>query len=68
MLRDEATQGLLLSGEDDLAGLPAWLRDAAREAARQRGEPNAWWISISRSLVAPFLEWSDRRDLRERAF
>jgi len=68
VLRDEATQGLLLTAEVDLAGLPAWLRDAAREAARQRGEPNAWWISISRSIVAPFLEWSDRRDLRERAF
>ena len=68
VLHDEATHGLLLADEADLAGLPAWLRDAAREAARQRGEPDAWWISISRSIVAPFLEWSDRRDLRERAF
>jgi len=68
VLHDEATQGLLLVDERDLAGLPGWLRDAAREAARQRGKPDAWWISISRSLVAPFLEWSDRRDLRERAF
>ena len=68
VLHDEATQGLLLRDERDLAGLPAWLREAAREAARQRGEPDGWWISISRSIVAPFLEWSDRRDLRERAF
>jgi len=68
VLHDEATQGLLLADERDLAGLPAWLRDAAREAARRHGTPNAWWISLSRSLVAPFLEWSDRRDLRERAF
>jgi len=68
VLHDEATQGLLLTEERDLAGLPGWLRDAAREAAKQRGEPNAWWISISRSIVAPFLEWSERRDLRERAF
>ena len=46
VLHDEATQGLLLTEERDLAGLPGWLRDAAREAAKQRGEPNAWWISI----------------------
>jgi peptidyl-dipeptidase Dcp len=68
VLHDEATQGLLLADERDLAGLPGWLRDAAREAARQRGHADAWWISISRSMVAPFLESSDRRDLRERAF
>ena len=68
VLHDEATQGLLLTEERDLAGLPGWLRDAAREAAKQRGQPGAWWISISRSIVAPFLEWSERRDLRERAF
>jgi peptidyl-dipeptidase Dcp len=68
VLHDEATQGLLLADERDLAGLPGWLRDAAREAARQGGHADAWWISISRSIVVPFLEASERRDLRERAF
>jgi peptidyl-dipeptidase Dcp len=68
VLHDEATQGVLLHDERDLAGLPGWLREAAREATHQHGEMHGWWISISRSLVVPFLEWSDRRDLRERAF
>ena len=68
VLHDEATQGLRLADERDLAGLPAWLRDAAAEAARGRGERGGWFISLSRSIVAPFLAWSDRRDLRERAF
>ncbi|MEO8485501.1 MAG: M3 family metallopeptidase [Betaproteobacteria bacterium] len=68
ILHDEATHGLLLRSESDLAGLPGWLREAAREAARGRGDVDGWWIPISRSLVVPFLEWSERRDLRERAF
>jgi len=68
VLHDEATQGLLVTDERDLAGLPASLREAAREAARQHGRPGAWFISLSRSIVAPFLAWSDRRELRERAF
>ena len=68
VLHDEATEGLHLADERDLAGLPAWLRDAAREAARGRGERGGWLVSLSRSIVVPFLAWSDRRDLRERAF
>ncbi len=68
VLQDEATQGVVITDERDLAGLPASLREAAREAARQHGRPDAWFISLSRSIVAPFLAWSDRRDLRERAF
>ena len=44
------------------------VRTAAREAARERGLADAWAITLSRSLVMPFLAHSDRRDLRERAF
>lgn len=68
VLHDEATQGLHLTDGRDLAGLPAWLAEAAAEAARLRGERGGWFVSLSRSVVAPFLAWSDRRDLRERAF
>ena len=68
LLADEAAYGLVLRDEADLAGLPDDLRTAARAAASQRDLPDAWVITLSRSLVVPFLEHSDRRDLREQAF
>jgi peptidyl-dipeptidase Dcp len=68
VLHDESNWALWLTGERDLAGLPPFLRATAREAAQQRGRPDAWAVTLSRSLVAPFLTFSDRRDLREQAF
>ncbi len=68
VLADEAGYRLVLSNERDLAGLPDGLRAAARSAARERGLADAWVITLSRSLVVPFLTYSDRRDLREQAF
>jgi len=68
VLHDEAHWALWLDGERDLAGLPPFLRAAAREAAQQHGRADGHAITLSRSLVAPFLTYSDRRDLREQAF
>jgi peptidyl-dipeptidase Dcp len=64
----EEQQCLWLEGEADLAGLPPAVRDAARAAAAERGRPEGWAITLSRSSVVPFLTHSERRDLRERAF
>lgn len=67
VLHDESSWQLRLDGEDDLAGLPDFVRAAARQAATERGlEGHA--ITLSRSLVVPFLSFSTRRDLREAAW
>ena len=68
VLADEAGIRLALRAEADFAGLPAWLRAAARQAAEACGEDAMGVITLSRSLVVPFLTFSSRRDLRERAF
>ena len=68
VLADESNYRLLLENERDLAGLPEDLRAAAREAAQQRGENGVHLITLSRSLIVPFLTFSERRDLREQAF
>jgi peptidyl-dipeptidase Dcp len=44
------------------------VRAAARQAAEERGLPGSHVITLSRSLVVPFLTYSERRDLREAAW
>ncbi|TKC85980.1 M3 family metallopeptidase [Trinickia terrae] len=67
VLADEATYQLPLTTEADLAGLPDFLRGAAKGAGQERGL-HGHVITLSRSLVLPFLTWSTRRDLREAAW
>jgi len=67
VLADEAGYQLLLNTEADLAGLPVFLRNAAKAAAEARGIKDAHAITLSRSLLMPFLTFSERRDLREQA-
>lgn len=66
VLKDEADWSMSLN-DADLGGLPAFLIDAARAEAKERSQ-DGYVITLSRSLVEPFLTFSDRRDLRERAF
>jgi peptidyl-dipeptidase Dcp len=66
VLRDEDEWRLVL-GEADLDGLPDFVRQAAREAARDRGIAEGYAITLARSSIEPFLTFSARRDLRERA-
>ena len=68
VLADESAFRLRLEGEADLAGLPDFVRDAARQAAADRGLADAHVITLSRSHIVPFLTFSDRRDLREQAW
>lgn len=67
VLADEQSYTLALADEADLAGLPDFLRAAAREAAAERGMPGHV-ITLSRSSIEPFLQYSTRRDLRQRVF
>jgi len=68
VLADERDYTLVLENEADLAGLPDFARADAREAAEARNLPGKYVITLSRSSVEPFLTFSSRRDLREKAF
>ena len=68
VLADEQSYAMPLDGEADLAGLPDFVRDAAKAAAEERKMPGKHVITLQRSSVEPFLQFSSRRDLREKAF
>ncbi len=67
VLGDENEQALYLKAED-LDGLPDWLRTSALAAAEAQGRKGEYAILNTRSAIEPFLTYSNRRDLRERAF
>ncbi|NTA38198.1 peptidase M3 [Agrobacterium salinitolerans] len=68
VLADEKNWKLLLSTEEELTGIPDFLRDAMAGAAREHGEDGKFAVTLSRSIIEPFLTFSERRDLREQAF
>lgn len=68
VLADEKGWLLLLTNEEELAGLPDFLKDAMAAAARDRGEDGKYAVTLSRSIIEPFLTFSDNRALREQAF
>src|SRR5208337_224884 len=68
VLADEKSWLLVLETREDLAGLPDWLVASAAAAAADRGLPGKHVVTLARSSVEPFLQFSARRDLRERAF
>ena len=67
MLADEQAFTLPLQGEAELAGLPDFMREAMRSEAQERGLAGHV-ITLSRSSVEPFLQFAQRRDLREKVF
>lgn len=66
LLADERDWYMTLQ-EGDLDGLPDFVVDAARSAGAERDAPGPV-VTLSRSLIVPFLQFSPRRDLRETAF
>ncbi|KAL3918883.1 MAG: hypothetical protein SGILL_004033 [Bacillariaceae sp.] len=68
VLKDEESYELVLKRED-LSGCPDSLIEAAKNAAQERDKADdEYVVTLSRSLVEPFLTFSDRRDLRQTAW
>jgi peptidyl-dipeptidase Dcp len=66
LLKDESDWFMPLA-EADLEGLPAFVVAGARAAGEEKGAGGPV-ITTSRSLIVPFLQFSPRRDLREKAY
>ncbi|WP_112312558.1 M3 family metallopeptidase [Pseudogemmobacter bohemicus] len=65
LLADERSWFMELA-EADLEGLPDFVTGAARAAGAERGLGPI--VTLSRSLIVPFLQFSPRRSLRQKAW
>lgn len=69
-----AAWGLLLTSPDQLAGCPESLRQLLAASAREAGHPEAtaeagpWQLGLDYPRYGPFLQFSERRELREQLF
>ena len=68
VLADERDYALVLETNEDLAGLPDFVVSSMNAAAEERGHTGKYAVTLSRSIIEPFLTFSERRDLRETAF
>ena len=53
-------------GEKDLEGLPNTVIEAAKTAARNKGNGDKWLITGHFPSFSPFMQYSSRRDLRKK--
>jgi peptidyl-dipeptidase Dcp len=68
ILKENNAFELVLDGETDLAGLPPAVVAGAAEAAAERGKPGKWVFTLHKPSLIPFLQFSGKRELRERMF
>lgn len=58
---------LHITDESDLAGLPESAVEAARQAAADK-DLEGWVITLQAPSMMPFMQYSDRRDLRQQVY
>ena len=68
MLAETNAFQLVIDNKDDLAGLPKNLIASSAEVAKERGLDGKWVFTLHNPSVMPFLQYSDRRELRERMY
>jgi len=68
ILKENNAFALVVDKEADLAGLPPAVVSAAAETAKERGKPGKWAFTLAKPSLIPFLQYSEKRDLRERMF
>ncbi len=68
LLKETNKFELVIEDKANLAGLPDAVVTAAAETGRQRGHDGAWVFTTQKPSMLPFLQYSERRDLREKIF
>lgn len=65
MLKETNDFRLVIEREEDLSGLPDNLVAGAADAAKAAGLEGKWVFTLQNPSIMPFLQFSDRRELRE---
>ena len=68
VLKENNRFELVIEDAADLAGLPKRVAAAAAETAAQRGKEGKWVFTLHKPSLIPFLQYADKRELRERMF
>lgn len=68
MLKETNAFQLVIDKEEDLSGLPESLIVNAAEDAKSAGQEGKWIFTLQNPSVMPFLQFSDKRELREKIF
>lgn len=68
VLKEDNNFELVIDQEVDLVGLPDNVKTAAAEAAKERGKEGKWVFTLHKPSLIPFLQYSEKRELREKMF
>ncbi len=59
---------LVIDKQEDLAGLPEDVIIGASDAAKRIGEEGKWVFTLAKPSMLPFLQFSEKRELREKLY
>jgi peptidyl-dipeptidase Dcp len=68
VLKEDNNFQLAIKRQEELAGLPPSVITAAAEAAKAKGLEGQWVFTLHKPSLIPFLQYSGKRDLREKIF
>ena len=68
MLKETNAFQLIIDKKEDLSGLPQNLISVAADEAKAAGQEGKWIFTLHNPSVMPFLQFSDKRELREKIF
>jgi peptidyl-dipeptidase Dcp len=68
ILKENNRFEMVLDSKEDLIGLPESVISAASETAKERGHDGKWVFTLHKPSLIPFLQYSEKRELREKMF
>lgn len=68
VLNENNAYQLVIDNENDLSGLPDWIKQGAADEAKAKGMEGKWVFTLQNSSRLPFLQYADNRELRKQIY